>query len=200
MRAEARSAVPPRRARVPSRVAVGLCLLTLLVGAGGSFGAPQERELRERRVLEGVVEAVERYPRYTVFDFISARYDRGTVTLMGKVTMPFKRTEIERRVRRVPGVDEVVNEITVLPVSRNDEELRHGIARAIYGNPSFWQYAAMANPPIHVVVEGGRVTLYGIVQSEVEKHLARALAGSSHAFSVTSELMTEAEWRASRPR
>ena len=87
--------------------------------------------------------------------------DDGVVTLTGKVTMPYKRTDIEKRVAKVDGVREVRNQIGVLPVSQFDDELRFRIARAIYSNSSFWNYAAMANPPIRVVVNRGRVTTAG---------------------------------------
>jgi hyperosmotically inducible protein len=90
----------------------------------------------------------------------------------------------------------VRNQIEVLPVSQFDDSLRLQIARAIYGNPAFWQYAAMTNPPIHIVVEHGRVTLTGVVNNEVERALARSLASSSVAFSVGSELKTDAEMNA----
>ena len=70
-------------------------------------------------------------------------------------------------------------------------------ARAIYGNSSFWNYAAMANPPIHVIVERGRVTLAGVVNSNVERMLARSLATGFGSFGVTSELKTDAEVRES---
>ena len=119
--------------------------------------------------------------------------DEGVVTLSGKVTMPFKRDDIARRVARLNGVREVNNMIEVLPVSIHDDELRYRIARAIYGNSAFWNYAAMANPPIHVIVERGRVTLEGVVNTNVERMLARSLAGSFGAFSVTNNLKTDAE-------
>jgi hyperosmotically inducible protein len=64
----------------------------------------------------------------------------------------------------------------VLPVSQFDDELRYRIARSIYNNSNFWNYAIMANPPIHIVVEHGRVTLTGVVQSNVDRMLARSLA------------------------
>jgi len=84
----------------------------------------------------------------------------------------------------------------VLPVSINDEALRHRIARAIYGNSAFWNYAAMVNPPIHIIVENSRVTLTGVVQSDVEKALARSLATQFGVLSVTNDLKTDAEARA----
>jgi hyperosmotically inducible protein len=107
--------------------------------------------------------------------------------------MPYKRKDIEARVARVQGIRQVVNKIDVLPVSIFDDELRYRIARAIYRNPSFWQYAAMANPPIHILVERGRVTLTGVVNSNVERMLARSIATGFGAFSVSNELRTDAE-------
>jgi hyperosmotically inducible protein len=95
----------------------------------------------------------------------------------------------------VDGVKGVRNDISVLPPSPFDEDLRHKIARAIYGNAAFWRYAAMPNPPIHIVVEGGRVTLTGVVQSEVDRTLARSLATGLGEISLTNALRTDAEAR-----
>jgi hyperosmotically inducible protein len=115
------------------------------------------------------------------------------VTLTGKVTMPYKKTDLEKRVAKVDGVREVRNVIDVLPVSQFDDELRYRIARAIYGNSHFWHYAASANPPIHIVVERGRVRLTGVVLNNLEKMLVRSLATGFGAFSVTDELKTDDE-------
>ncbi len=109
--------------------------------------------------------------------------------------MPYKRDDIERRVRRVDGVVAVENAIGVLPVSHFDDELRFRIARAIYGHSSFWQYASMVNPPIHIIVNHGRVTLEGVVNSNVERMLARSLATGFGAFEVVNDLQTDAEVR-----
>jgi hyperosmotically inducible protein len=111
----------------------------------------------------------------------------------GKVTMPYKRDEIEKRIGKVDGVRSVNDQLTVLPVSQFDDELRYRIARSIYNNSNFWNYAIMPNPPIHIVVEHGRVTLTGVVQSEVDRMLARSLATQFGAFSVTNALKTDAE-------
>jgi osmotically-inducible protein OsmY len=80
-------------------------------------------------------------------------------------------------------------------VSTWDDELRVRIARAIYGNSAFWQYGARANPPIHIIVERGHVTLTGVVHSAVERMLARTLATGFGELSVTNELRTDAEMR-----
>jgi hyperosmotically inducible periplasmic protein len=146
-------------------------------------------------VFKDVSNQVTRYVNFTVFDNVAASVENGTVTLTGRVTMPYKKDDIARRVARVEGVSEVDNKIAVLPVSIFDDELRFRIARAIYGNPSFWHYAAMPNPPIHIVVENGNVTLTGVVNSNVERALARSLAVGFGAFSVTNDLKTDAEMK-----
>jgi hyperosmotically inducible protein len=146
-------------------------------------------------VFKDVAEQVNRYSRFTVFDDISANVDNGVVTLTGHVTMPYKRDDLEKRVAKVTGVSQVQNKITVLPVSIFDDELRFRIARAIYGNSAFWHYAAMANPPIHIIVQNGHVTLTGVVNSNVERALARSLATGFGEFSVKNDLKTDAEMK-----
>jgi hyperosmotically inducible protein len=126
---------------------------------------------------------------------VNAHVKDGVVTLTGKVTMPYKRNDIAKRVARIDGVREVRDEIAVLPVSPWDDELRYRIAGSIYNHSNFWNYAIMANPPIHIVVERGRVTLTGVVQSNVDRMLAQSLATQFGAFSVTNELKTDAEVR-----
>jgi hyperosmotically inducible protein len=150
---------------------------------------------KDFQVFKDVAASVERYTQFTIFDDVSANVTDGVVTLTGKVTMPYKRNDIEKRVAHVGGVRAVRDEITVLPVSQFDDELRYRIARSIYSNSNFWNYAIMPNPPIHIVVEHGRVTLTGVVQSEVDRMLARSLATQFGAFSVTNALKTDAEIR-----
>jgi hyperosmotically inducible protein len=144
-------------------------------------------------VFQDVSRQVLRYPNFTIFDSVHAEVNDGVVTLTGKVTMPYKRQDIERRIAKIEGVRQVQNDITTLPVSQFDDELRFRIARAIYGNSNFWRYGAMVNPPIHIIVEGGRVTLEGVVNSNIDRMLARSIASSFNAFSVTSDLKTDAE-------
>ena len=154
----------------------------------------QDRENLE--IYRDVSKQVLRYPQFTIFDSVHAQVQEGVVTLSGRVTMPFKRDDIARRVARVEGVDDVRNEVTVLPVSQFDDELRLRISRAIYGNSNFWRYGAMVNPPVHIIVENGRVTLEGVVNSNIDRMLARSIAASFNAFKVTNDLKTDAEMTA----
>ena len=159
--------------------------------------AEQTPERKDLQVFNDIADQVNRYTQLTIFDSISASVDNGRVVLTGWVTMPFKKDDLERRVRKVDGVLTVDNKIGVLPVSQFDDELRFRIARAIYSHSSFWNYAAMANPPIRVVVNRGRVTLEGVVQSNVERMLARSLASGFGEFELKNELKTDAEVRES---
>jgi hyperosmotically inducible periplasmic protein len=153
--------------------------------------AAQER--KDLQVFRDISDSVNRYTQFTIFDSIDASVNQGTVVLSGWVTMPYKKDDIERRVRKIAGIDRIENNIQVLPVSQFDDELRFRIARAIYGNSAFWHYAAMVNPPIHILVKGGRVTLQGVVQSNVDRQLARSLATGFGSFEVKNELKTDDE-------
>ncbi|MEO8679104.1 MAG: BON domain-containing protein [Vicinamibacterales bacterium] len=163
----------------------------------GSASAFAQGERKDLQVFNDIADQVNRYTQLTVFDSISASVDQGHVVLSGWVTMPYKKDDIEKRVRKVEGITVIDNKIGVLPVSQFDDELRFRIARAIYGNSLFWGYASMANPPIRVVVNRGHVTLEGVVQSNVERMVARSLASGFGAFEVKNELKTDAEVRES---
>jgi len=162
--------------------------LSMLLCAQSSMALPAERT--NHQVFKDVATAVTRYDRFTVFDDISVQVTNGVVTLEGSVTMPYKRGDIEERVARVDGVQTVVNNVAVLPISTWDDHLRRQIARAIYGNVHFWGYGASANPSIHIIVDRGRVTLTGVVQNDVERMLAASLVNEPGVFSVTNHLQT----------
>lgn len=168
----------------------------LALSLAGVARAEDIVERKDFQVFQGVARQVQQYVNFTVFDTVNASVQGGVVTLTGKVTMPFKVQDLTRRVARVDGVRKVDNQIQVLPVSRFDDELRLRIARAIYGNPSFWHYASMANPPIHIVVEQGRVKLEGTVNNHVERMLAQSLSIGFGEFSVENNLKTDAERQA----
>lgn len=160
-----------------------------------AFASTQKAERKDLQVFNDIASQVNRYTQLTIFDSISASVDEGRVVLTGWVTMPYKRDDLERRVRKVAGVETIDNKINVLPVSQFDDELRFRIARAIYGHSLFWNYANMVNPPIRIVVNRGRVTLEGVVQSNVERQLARSLAAGFGAFDLKNALKTDAEVR-----
>lgn len=142
-------------------------------------------------VAADVTRTVNGYSRYTVFDDVRAQVQDGAVTLAGKVTLAAKRTDLAKLVSDIAGVKSVRNDIAVLPSSERDDEIRHRVARAIYGNAAFWQYAALPNPPIHIIVEDGRVTLTGSVRSDTDRALARSLAAGHGQSSLRCEIVVK---------
>lgn len=174
----------------PIMTGAAVLMLATTLGAGSNT-----IDRKDVQVARDVATSVDRYTQFTIFDDVNAYVKDGVVTLSGKVTMPYKRNDIAKRVAKVDGVREVRDEIAVLPVSQFDDELRYRIARSIYGNSNFWNYAIMPSPPIHIVVEHGRVTLTGVVGSNVDRMLAQALATQFGALSVTNALKTDAEVR-----
>jgi len=91
-------------------------------------------------IYKDVSRQVTGYAFFTIFDNVRADVDDGVVTLTGKVTLPFKATDIGKRVARVVGVTKVTNRLETLPVSQLDNRLRLGIARALYANPALQMY------------------------------------------------------------
>jgi hyperosmotically inducible protein len=143
----------------------------------------------DEKVAEEIAKKVRSYPFYSIFDDVNLGIQEGRVVLEGRVTMPFKSDEIEERVSKILGVQSVENNIKTLSVSIHDQRLRASLARRIYGDPLFVTYAFRAQPPIHIVVEGGRVVLTGAVRSKVEKAMAETIARSTFGvFNVENRL------------
>ena len=162
----------------------------LALGLAGPAWAGEPNNLQ---VFNDVSKTVQRYSFFTIYDSVHASVVDGVVTLSGKVTMPYKASDIEKRVAKVDGVTQVVNQLEVLPVSLFDNQLRYRIARAIYSNSSLSNYGLGPNPSIHIIVEHGRVTLDGVVMNDMDRQIARSVAGSFSTFGIKNELKTDAE-------
>jgi len=154
-----------------------------------ALAAPTAAQVhRDDDLAQRVATVVRGYVQIGIFDDVTIDVSDRSVTLQGRVTMPFKREEIGARVAKIDGIRTVTNNIRVLPLSNYDSDLRQRIAQAIYGHSTFWRYASMSQPPIHIIVENGRVTLTGVVGGEFERTLAGALAHVPGAFAVTNAL------------
>jgi len=142
-----------------------------------------EREVRHELVM---------LPYYGVFDNLAFRVDGSTVTLMGQATRPTLKSDAENVVKKIEGVERVVNNIEVLPNSPNDDRLRLAVYRSVYGLTSLSRYAQAAVPPIHIIVRNGNVSLEGVVANEGDKNVAGIQANSvSGVFSVQNNLRVE---------
>ncbi|MGA2600453.1 MAG: BON domain-containing protein [Bryobacteraceae bacterium] len=129
-------------------------------------------------------------PYYSVFDDLAYKVDGGTVTLYGYVTRPVLKSDAERAVKSIEGVQTVVNNIEVLPVSPNDDQIRRAVYRAIYSQPGLDMYSLRAVPTIHIIVKNGHVILTGAVGNNGDKERAGIAAnGVPGAFSVTNDIL-----------
>jgi hyperosmotically inducible protein len=128
-------------------------------------------------------------PYFGVFDNLEYQLEGGTVTLYGQVVKPITRQDAERRVARIEGVDRVVNNIEILPLSGFDDSIRVRAYRTIFRTGGLYRYAMGANPSIHIIVKNGHVTLEGVVSNRMDSQLASTAANSvSGVFSVTNNL------------
>ncbi|MBI1741243.1 MAG: BON domain-containing protein [Acidobacteriales bacterium] len=134
-------------------------------------------------------------PFYGVFDNLAYKVDPdGTVTLLGQVSRPVLKSDAENVVKRIEGVEKVVNNIEALPTSPNDDRIRRAAYRAIYGQSVLSQYQLRAVPPIHIIVNKGHIALEGVVARQMDKQIAGMQAnGVSGVFSVTNNLRVEEE-------
>lgn len=157
----------------------------VLLAAGLSQAAEAEERLAAKVRHEILV-----LPWYGVFDAISYEVKGGTVRLSGEVTRPTLKSDIGRIVARLEGVEKVVNDIEVLPLSPYDDRLRLAVLRAVYGYPALQRYGMPVQAPIRIIVRNGQVELKGVVDSEADRNLAFMRAnGVAGVFAVENRLL-----------
>jgi hyperosmotically inducible protein len=160
-------------------------LVVLLASVSIASGASKS----EDRLIREVRHELVTLPFYSVFDNLAYKVEGNRVTLYGQVTRPTIKTDAERAVKSIEGVDVVNNNIEVLPLSPNDDEIRRAVYRAIYSQPGLDMYSLRAVPTIHIIVKNGHVTLTGAVGNQGDKERAYIAAnGVSGVFSVTNDL------------
>ncbi len=174
------------------RLRTGTILGAALLAAQLGFADNHKSDASMSRVEREVRREIVTLPYYSLFDHFAFRVDGETVTLMGKVSRPTLKSDAEKVVQRIEGVEKVNNEIEVLPLSPNDDRLRLALYQAIYGHSVLQTLAIRAVPPIHIIVQNGNVTLEGVVANEMQMTIAKAQAnGVSGVFSVVNNLRVE---------
>ena len=178
-------------ARMRSMRIALLLLLPLLAWTQTASDSPVDRN--RERIVKSVRKEILRLPFYGPFDWITFQLEGSTVTLNGATPRPTIKSDSERIVKKIEGVEKVVNAIEVLPVSPNDDQIRMRTYRAIMGQPSMTRYAIQGpNSPIHILVKNGHVTLEGFVGLEADKTIANLQAnGVSGVFSVKNNLRVD---------
>ena len=175
------------------RSAIISAVLTVAI-AGGAWGQSSLARAGkgEARIQREVRHELVTLPFYGVFDNLAYKVEGPRVTLMGQVTQPVVKSDAEKAVKHIEGVEQVVNQIEVLPPSPSDDSLRRELFRVIYGTPGLDRYGLQAVPSIHIVVKNGHVALEGAVGNGMDKILVGTKAnGVSGVFSVDNNLQVD---------
>jgi hyperosmotically inducible protein len=204
------------------------CLTTVFLALSLIGGDVRSVRAAAKSPVEEIRKELLQLPYYGVFDFLAFKYDQGTVTLMGYAYHPGLKRDAERAVKRVPGVEQVIDKIEELPMSSMDDELRWKTYYAIYRDPFLSRYAPgggllwgshrvygpgfhglafdhfpgmepAGDYPIHIIVKDGKITLLGVVDSEADKNVAGMKAREvPGSFGVDNQLMVVNEARTTR--
>lgn len=192
---------------------LALGCLVALVAPVALAATSSGQGVAEKDKVEAIKREVLRLPYYGVFDFLSFTIDRGTVTLMGYAYAPALRADAEQAVKRVPGIDDVVNKVEALPAGFDDDRIRRATFYNIYTDSFLSRYASGGEMgayyalrdsgrfpgmqpfgayPIHIIVKNGRTTLMGVVANQADKQMAEMRAREvPGVFNVENDLVIE---------
>lgn len=106
------------------------------------------------------------------FDFVTASVNQGVATVSGETLNDVARDSALSIVQRMAGVKDVIDNVTVLPVSMTDDSIRLRAVRALYNDPVLGKYATNPALPIRIIVNRGTLSLYGTVESTMDKSVA----------------------------
>lgn len=131
---------------------------------------------------KAVIEAVYAMPEYTVFSDVNLDVlSTGEVMITGDAATKELKSNICPVVQKVSGVTECVNNLLQLTVSAQDREVRGRVYESIYTTylPDYSPYPQGERPvggnlfrgphPIRIIVDSGKVMLYGYVYSAEDK-------------------------------
>ncbi len=148
------------------------------------------QQVIEKKVYKEIL----KLPYYGLYDSIGFEVNGNTVTLTGKVYNGDNRKSAENRVKKIEGVENVINNIEILPPSSFDDAIRVRTVRAFNSGGGLYRYLLGTNPSVRIIVENGRLTLEGYVRTEGDYKLANILAqGVPGTFSVTNNLIVTKE-------
>lgn len=168
----------------------------LVIASSTTVAAPYRsgQQSQDLATLREIRKKLVTLPYYGVFDNLAYKLEGDTLILYGQVVRPSTRKDAERRVKKIEGIEQVVNRIEVLPLSRFDDSIRIRAFRTIFRFGSLYRYAAGVNPSIHIIVKGGHLTLEGVVANKTDSQLAYLAANQvSDVFSVTNNLRIEGQ-------
>lgn len=122
--------------------------------------------------VDSVRRAILALPRYSVFDYLDCHMEDSRVVLTGQVVNAVLKTDAGQAAGKVPGAENLVNQIEVLPASTEDQMMRRTAYQYLFNDPALSLYGLMFVPPVHIIVKNKTITLEGTVNSATEKSAA----------------------------
>jgi hyperosmotically inducible protein len=211
---------PLTRRTLPLLAAALIFNFTAQAAIAQPAAAPTWSQEDTLRIVNEVQKKLAGLTTYSVFDWLTFGVQGKTIILKGYASRPILKSDAENAVKRIKGVENVINEIEVLPNSPNDDRIRAAVYNRIYTQPTLAKYnanqgslaralgpggrsvALMAggitnDPPIgfhaiHIIVKNGNVALYGVVNNDMDKTIAGMQANAAPgAFSVDNDLIVQ---------
>jgi hyperosmotically inducible protein len=172
------------------------------------------------RIVQAVQKKLGGLTNYSVFDWLTFGFHGKTLVLKGYASRPILKSDAANAVKGIPGIESVDNQIEVLPLSPSDDRIRAAVYNRIYTQASLrkynanqgslaqamgpggrrfaWMAGGITNDPpigfhaIHIIVKNGNVTLYGVVNNQMDSAIAGIQANSAPgAFSVDNDLIVQ---------
>src|SRR5258706_5092978 len=167
--------------------------LSIAIIAFSAASVPAQKYVSARATSKSIDQQINHelrmLPHYGVFDHITYQVNGGTVTLSGKVYSLGTNRDAAAAVKRIPGVDRVVNSIDDLPPSSFDNQIRRHALRT-FANSGLDRYFWEVNPDVRIIVERGHITLEGYVANKSDSNLMNIYAnGIPGVFSVQNNLI-----------
>lgn len=147
---------------------------------------------KDAEIEKDIRKAILGYVHYSVFDSVGIAVQDGNVVMEGSVYQGYRKTDLEDRVAAVPGVRTLTSNVAVQHASAFDDRLRLVLLRRIYGVDNVLTYTG-PNPPVRIVVDRGRVTLTGYVNSRVDQVKIGMLARETFALGVDNQIKLDSE-------
>lgn len=167
----------------------------LAIATSAAVAAPRatdQKEAGDQTVSSQVLHQLRKLPHTGLFDNLAYKVEGSTVTLYGQVMHPVTRKDAATVVKRIAGVEQVVNNIEVLPPSSFDNRIRAGIYRQLVRTGSLYRYTRGTHPSLRIIVRGGHVALEGVVATKTDKQLAYLAASRvPGVFSIKNNIRAE---------
>lgn len=175
------------------RVLKSFLVLTIAILGFSFINVQAQNSSGNSPIEQKVFKKIIGLPYYGVFDNIKYEVQGNTVILSGKVYSLGVKNSAENVVKKIDGVERVINNIENLPPSSFDNSIRRNIVRSFANNGgNLSSYLRGPNPSIRIIVDNGQVALEGYVSNRGDYNLANILAnGIPGVFSVTNNLVIE---------